>query len=1147
MTKYLILLPHVLEQIKAEYFIQHKQEHEDIKDFLQRLFNPNNRGILTSQVGNEKDQTKVWSEHFSFTCVNAAEGESIKAINIRPTKPFQFHYILEKGYLIEGPWAFSSIQEVRHVQHSTNEDELSAKIEEVQQTLLKEQEFAEFEEYWNQLDIVNTYMAQSIQEQRDKSISKYRKLQVDFDKNSLIIKLESTFWNFSPGERIRICTKEAWNKHMNLNNKDINRVPSMGLGYVTKYRDNGHLVVEAYSTDMLNKVFKEADLKSGYLWVDDVGEKAIIARQKEALHILFNKESANPDLKEFVPDANMLLPRPNLSRWNGSGTTLTGAQKEAIQGALSGNDVYMIQGPPGTGKTTVISEIIRTLAKENKKVLLSSQTHLAVDNVLQRIGEEKDIRAIRIGKEEKIELDCEKFSLPNRVSSLQEEVIQTVLDREAEADHISVELEDTKQLLDAHQKMQKEVKYIVNLVQKIISKSVEKESLTSEIYNQQLLLKELETETIEFHSRFEGRLSEFEAIFEQVENSKSTQAEIVEQAILSCHLDIKDEDVYSLSIYQDILEEWKRLKEEDQSIENQVNQLSQQKRKLEHRLQEETNTYNRLVSFESSSNHDQIMEKEQQLEFIRFELNEIIFRATGLLKERNNGHEMMTSLFKEAEAQQSIIEDYIDGHQKLWIEMFGKKALKKSEFIECFKKKQQFDKEFSKSPEDIDLFLNIEGYTGYIDSMGKKQEIQASFDKLQVDHRKIEKYISKFEGSLESYRLDQQISLYLHHYEISFEHLEVNKELSRIMEFQKQYKDKEHKVQLIQQTKQLRSEWTSQLKFYQESFEDVYIKLSNLICATCLGISSSQNNHFHRTEFDYVIIDEAARSSTLELLIPMVRGKKIILVGDHKQISPQIDRDIMKRMENDYDFSAGDMNALFKDSLFGLMYDRIDDELKTFLNEQFRMHEQISNIVSTYFYDKKLKNGYNVINKTHSLEDKLGSSIYWVKTQNGEYYQEQRPKNGTSYWNDGELDVTKSILTWLDEHLRTKKTVGIIAPYSEQKRRLLEETSGLHFQNLDIEINTVDAFQGREKNIIIMNIVRNNGNHSVGHTANYARINVALSRAQELMFLVGNEDFIVSNQSKAAKLYQVLQHLKRKNSLLDDMFFSSVTSTTEKI
>ena len=399
MVKQIILLPHVLERIKTEYASLLQKDEEEFKDFLQRMLNPNNRGIITSQVGEQKDQIKVWGEEFSLICVEASEDESIKAVNIRATKAFQYQFILETGYVVEGPWEFASVKEVKQINSNGNDRELAQDIEFIQQTVLKEQEYAEFEEYWNQLDVVNSYMAQSIKDQRDKSVTKFKAVKIDFDRNSFVIKLDQTSWNFSTGERIRICTKESWDKSMNVNNKDVSRVYSMGIGIVSKYRGNGQLVVESYSSDLLKKLHKDKELEkgNGYIWVDDAGNRSIITRQKEALQILFNRESANPDLKEFIPDANLLMPLASTKEWDGDNTNLTDAQKQAVKGALSGQNLYMIQGPPGTGKTTVISEIIKTLTKENKKVLLSSQTHLAVDNVLQRIGEEDGVRAIRIG------------------------------------------------------------------------------------------------------------------------------------------------------------------------------------------------------------------------------------------------------------------------------------------------------------------------------------------------------------------------------------------------------------------------------------------------------------------------------------------------------------------------------------------------------------------------------------------------------------------------------------------------------------------------------------------------------------------------------------------------------------------------------
>lgn len=1138
MSKQIIMLPHVIEKVKVEFFEPLKKDGEAFDAFLQRCFNPNNRGIITSQVGEQKDQTKVWGEHFSFICVDAAEGESIKAVSIKPTKPFQYQFVLETGYIIEGPWTFTSIKGAKQTSgKSGTSDQLTKEIEQVQNKFRKEKEYAEFEEYWNKLDIVNTYMSQSVKEQRDQSVTKFKKLQVDFDRQLFVLELEHSTWNFSTGDRIRICTNDAWLKAINVNNKDIDRVHSTGIGTVIKASGNKRLVVESYNTDLLKNLFKDKAFQKGYLWVDDLGNRNIVTKQKEALQKLFNGETANPDLKLFIPDVNLLMPEQRVISWNGEGTNFTKAQKEAIKGALSGNDLYLIQGPPGTGKTTVISEIIQTLVKENKKVLLSSQTHLAVDNVLQKIGEKEGVRAIRIGNEEKIELDCEKYSLTNRVSNLQEEVMENVQALEKEQQELGKDMTISAPILQAHLKLETELSYIINLLEQIRNKETEQNSVVSQIAEVQTKISPIERKINAFLTK--GDVQILKPLYETVIRSGGDIESYQEGAVLSKRLQISPDDFYKINVYSDMVEEWKRLAQEEETLSKQLAQLVEDKRNYEQKIQQKTERFNQLVDLGAANHYQELSNLEKELDFLRLEWNDSIFKANGFIKERTTIQETMESLYNEAMANQGIIEHYIASNTSLWQELYVKAPLKKSEFLDCVAKKQRFEQTFRITPAELEQFPLLSAYEQYLEDKREFEQLTEAFHSLEGEKQNIEKYIQSFKSSLADYQNDVDITQYLEYYNCSIESLNKTTERSRINRFVDEYKQKEHKLALLEQTGHIRSEWTSQLNYYQDTFEDIYIKISNLIGATCLGISSNQNNYFLTTAFDYVVIDEAARSSSLELLIPMVRGKKIILVGDHKQISPQLDRDIMMRMEKDFDFTEESMNALFKESLFGLMYERIDGKLRTFLNEQFRMSEQISAVVSKYFYNGELKDGYNIINKSHSLESKLADSFYWVDTPDDPLYREKKPNNGTSYWNEGELQATKNILLWLDYHLTCKKEVGVIAPYKEQKQRLIEQIGEMKFENLELEINTVDAFQGREKNVIIMNLVRNNDFHSVGHTANYARINVALSRAQELMFLVGNQTFITNNKSKAAKLHQVLQHLKRRNNVLDEQFFSA--------
>ena len=123
-------------------------------------------------------------------------------------------------------------------------------------------------------------------------------------------------------------------------------------------------------------------------------------------------------------------------------------------------------------------------------------------------------------------------------------------------------------------------------------------------------------------------------------------------------------------------------------------------------------------------------------------------------------------------------------------------------------------------------------------------------------------------------------------------------------------------------------------------------------------------------------------------------------------------------------------------------------------------------------------------------------------------------------------------MRWLDEQLNETKTLGIICPYKEHLVRLKEQINVMQFSKLEIEINTIDAFQGREKQIMIMNFVRNNDLGEVGFVAADSRMNVAFSRAQELLFVIGNGSYIQENKIKLRKLRAIFQFLKNKNAVI---------------
>ncbi|MDZ5757101.1 AAA domain-containing protein [Carnobacterium maltaromaticum] len=281
-----------------------------------------------------------------------------------------------------------------------------------------------------------------------------------------------------------------------------------------------------------------------------------------------------------------------------------------------------------------------------------------------------------------------------------------------------------------------------------------------------------------------------------------------------------------------------------------------------------------------------------------------------------------------------------------------------------------------------------------------------------------------------------------------------------------------------------------------EQFEQKIIENSFLVCSTCSGISSY--DLFDFANFDWVIIDEAARATVPELLIPLVRARKAILVGDHQQLPPIVNIDGSESVDK------GTQQSL-EDSLFKYLYKSLNQNLKTTLDIQFRMNPAIANMINHLYYRE--------INITNYFEDKdyllsqLMKPITWIDTNNSN--NKYQTKENNSYKNYEEVNQIEIILDKINNFLEKKKrkmAVGVISGYEAQKNLLVEKLSSKVWNYLDIEINNVDAFQGSEKDIIIYSVVRSNKKSDLGFLKDERRLNVSLSRAKEQLIIVGDSD-----------------------------------------
>lgn len=283
----------------------------------------------------------------------------------------------------------------------------------------------------------------------------------------------------------------------------------------------------------------------------------------------------------------------------------------------------------------------------------------------------------------------------------------------------------------------------------------------------------------------------------------------------------------------------------------------------------------------------------------------------------------------------------------------------------------------------------------------------------------------------------------------------------------------------------------------QESIAD-----STLVGATCLGIASLSSVDF---EFDWVIIDEAGKATPPEILVPICLGRKVILVGDHKQLPPVVDEALLKLQDKErMNISKEDLEL----SLFEYLERSLNDDCKNILDEQYRMNPVIGDLISNLFYESKLVSKTTKEEKTIPLKMYEYKPLVWLSTTSSSNRKEERISD--SYRNPCEAKIIFEQLLEIDEELgdlKLKKETAIIAGYRGQRdslTRLYESRYKTRFHNMTIEINTVDAFQGRETDIVFYSVVRSNDDGKLGFLKDVRRLNVAFSRARELLVVVGD-------------------------------------------
>lgn len=336
--------------------------------------------------------------------------------------------------------------------------------------------------------------------------------------------------------------------------------------------------------------------------------------------------------------------------------------------------------------------------------------------------------------------------------------------------------------------------------------------------------------------------------------------------------------------------------------------------------------------------------------------------------------------------------------------------------------------------------------------------------------------------------------------------------------------------------------------------------------------------------FDTVIMDEASKATPPELMMPLCFGRKSIVIGDHRQLPPMLNEKSFREALTDLGTDkaaelADDIDRNFVEtSQFKRMITnpKVSKTIKATFNTQYRMHPRINDVISQFYENDECgglhcgldpekvdspdlrdpESRYHGFNKAGFINP--GVHTIWINVDSPE------SRDGSSRTNNTEIQAINKVLELLKssegfkeymEHWdgikseskrKEEKEIGVISFYGKQVRKIRESVRPRARQlGLQIKMNTVDKFQGMERNIVIVSTVRSNKldrgndrievNRDAGFAKSPERLNVALSRARRLLIVVGNKDFFSGIRDKEGNyLYRnAIREIERSGKVID--------------
>ena len=334
-----------------------------------------------------------------------------------------------------------------------------------------------------------------------------------------------------------------------------------------------------------------------------------------------------------------------------------------------------------------------------------------------------------------------------------------------------------------------------------------------------------------------------------------------------------------------------------------------------------------------------------------------------------------------------------------------------------------------------------------------------------------------------------------------------------------------------------------------------------------MGLDSKETGE---TPYEYVIVDEAARVAPPDLMIPLAKGKHIILVGDQRQLPQQVDQEIERQLEEAT--ANKEEISYLNESTFERLFEQLDVTKKITLDKQYRMHPLLGHFISDSFYKQYGESFDSPLGPEmfkHDLPFVSGKAAVWCDVPHDEGdYKEQKNSMKSRYRKAEARVAAKLLKQWLDTDTEKKKTFGVISFYSAQCSEVRHELSNLGICNKNggfmdeykyvesgdtskenefgekielkerIRIGTVDAFQGMEFDAVILCAVRSASEKNFinaynnylsdsedgekeqqrlfGFLMSKNRLCVSMSRQKKVLVVTGDRNLFTSEIAKVA-------------------------------